>query len=131
MQKMLLMKYAMCYKLTSLYGLAHGHAAALCVSKLWPYMMKHKDKCTDPRGSEFLDQIFDEIAGAFGCENGEQAVAQFTSIIKRFNLQIPEASEEEYIILKKSVNPVRLKNNPVGLDENAIEQLYHEILKGE
>ena len=123
--------HAMCYKLTSLYGLAHGHAAALCVSKLWPYMMKHKDKCTDPRGSEFLDQIFDEIAGAFGCENGEQAVAQFTSIIKRFNLQIPEASEEEYIILKKSVNPVRLKNNPVGLDENAIEQLYHEILKGE
>ena len=24
--------HAMCYKLTSLYGIAHGHAAALCVS---------------------------------------------------------------------------------------------------
>ena len=26
--------HAMCYKLTSLYGIAHGHAAALCVSRL-------------------------------------------------------------------------------------------------
>ena len=32
--------HAMCYKLTSLYGIAHGHAAALCIVKLFPYMIK-------------------------------------------------------------------------------------------
>ena len=121
--------HAMCYKLTSLYGLPHGHAAALCVSKLWPYMVKNIDNCNDPRGEEFLKGIFGEMADAFGCQNSEQAVAKFEGILQQFELAIPKASDDDYAILKKSVNPVRLKNNPVGLDENAIDELYHEILK--
>lgn len=35
--------HAMCYKLTSLYGIAHGHAAALCNAALWPYMAQHME----------------------------------------------------------------------------------------
>ena len=42
--------HAMCYKLTSMYGIAHGHAVALCVARLWPYMVSHLDQCTDRRG---------------------------------------------------------------------------------
>lgn len=122
--------HAMCYKLTSLYGLAHGHAASLCVSKLWPYMIKNTGDCTDSRGTEYLKWIFYEIAVAFGCNTSEQAVEKFDNIINTFKLEIPCASKEEYFILKKSVNPVRLKNNPVGLSESAIDELYHDILKG-
>ena len=38
-------------------------------------------------------------------------------------------SEGDFEILKKSVNPTRLKNNPVELDEDTIDMLYHKILK--
>ena len=31
--------------------------------------------------------------------------------------------------LKRSVNPVRLKNHPIALDEDTIDMLYHEILR--
>lgn len=123
--------HAMCYKLTSLYGLAHGHAAALCVSKLWQYMINNTADCTDSRGQVYLDGIFMDIADAFGCTDSMSAIIKFADIIKRFELEIPKATVDEYLILKKSVNPVRLKNNPVSLSEEAISLLYHEILKGE
>ena len=38
--------HAMCYKLTSLYNIAHGHAAMLVNSELLPYMMDNIDKCS-------------------------------------------------------------------------------------
>ncbi len=121
--------HAMCYKLTSLYGIAHGHAAALCVSRLWPYMLKNMDKCTDPRGEEHLKIIFTDIAEAFGCRDPEEGADKFQDIFDSLSLAIPAVKEEDYPILCSSVNPVRLKNNPVGLDETAIAILYREILK--
>jgi hypothetical protein len=36
--------------------------------------------------------------------------------------------DEEIEILSHSVNPVRLKNNPIGLDVDAIAGLYSIIL---
>ena len=120
--------HAMCYKLTSLFGIAHGHAAALCVSKLFPFMIRHTEKCIDSRGEAFLKSIFDEIADAMGCENAEQAVCRFDEILSALELRVPEAAEKDFEILKKSVNPTRLKNNPVGLDIDDIDLLYHQIL---
>ena len=37
--------------------------------------------------------------------------------------------EDELNVLSTSVNPVRLKNNPVALDENTIYHLYEIIVK--
>ena len=45
--------HAMSYKLTSEFGLAHGHAAALCLGPVWRYMLEHVDgECVDLRGPE-------------------------------------------------------------------------------
>ena len=33
--------HAMSYKLTSLYGLPHGHAVAMCLPEVWEYMLGH------------------------------------------------------------------------------------------
>lgn len=121
--------HAMCYKLTSLYGIAHGHAAALCVSKLWPYMTKHTDKCIDPRGETYLKDIFVKIADAMGCDTVEKGIQAFQKIVNDLKLEAPEVKDpSDYDILKTSVNPVRLKNFPVQLDEEAIDRLYHQIL---
>lgn len=121
--------HAMCYKLTSMYGIAHGHAAALCVSKLWPYMVQHIDDCLDPRGPEYLQAIFEKMACAFGCVTVEAAIGKYNALLDELELNIPSAEKEDYAMLKKSVNPVRLKNNPVKLTIEAIDILYHQILR--
>ena len=121
--------HAMCYKLTGLYGLAHGHAAALCVNALWPYMIAHADFCVDSRGKEHLHAVFNDLAAAMGVESPEAAAAKFNGFLEGLQLGRPKArSIEDYNVLKKSVNPVRLKNNPVKLEESAIECLYRQIL---
>lgn len=121
--------HAMCYKLTSLYGIAHGHAAALCVSVLWPYMFTHVDQCVDPRGKEQLASVFNGLAAAMRAETPESAAYKFSDFLDNLRLDRPRIhSVEDFEVLRKSVNPVRLKNNPVKLDESAIDTLYHQIL---
>lgn len=123
--------HAMCYKLTSLYGISHGHAVALCISVLFPYMAKNPDKCIDPRGEEYLKATFGKLAKVYGCDNAMVAAGKFNMILKELNLEVPVVKETDFEILKKSVNPERLKNNPVGLDVETIDDLYHQIFNQE
>lgn len=121
--------HAMSYKLTSLFKIAHGHAAALCIKGLWPFMVKHTDKCIDARGEKYLIETFDEIAQAMGCSSVEEAINTFKNMVSELELCAPEAvSQEDFEVLKNSVNPVRLKNNPVALSTEDIDLIYHEIL---
>ena len=120
--------HAMCYKITSLYGIAHGHAAALCVKALWPYMLVHPDQCTDPRGAQYLQTVFCELARAFGCDTPDQAMRKFQMLVEQLSLPVPQASGQELALLASSVNPVRLKNHPVALDQATILALYQQIL---
>ncbi len=120
--------HAMCYKLTSLYGIAHGHAAALCLAQLWKYMLKHTDRCIDPRGEEYLRGVLREIAAAMGCDSPERASEMYAGLLSGLELAVPAAREEDFAVLRASVNPVRLKNHPVFLDDAAIDELYHHIL---
>lgn len=121
--------HAMSYKLTSLFKIAHGHAAALCVKGIWPFMVEHTGKCIDTRGEEYLKDTFDEIAEAMGCSCVEEAIEKFRNMVDELELSIPEnVIEEDYEVLKNSVNPVRLKNNPVALSIEDIDAIYHDIL---
>ena len=121
--------HAMCYKVTSLYGAAHGHAALLCDRVLFPWMLEHTDRCIDPRGEEYLKGVFDKIAEAMGCPSPAAAAARLEELRDALGLEVPEASEEDIEVLSTSVNPVRLKNHPVALDGETIRQLYRKILR--
>jgi len=118
--------HAMCYKLTSLYGIAHGHAAALCVRELWPWMLGHMDQCADGRGREYLEQTFCNLATAMGCGDPRTAAGKFSALIEKLELSVPVLKEGDFAMLRVSVNPVRLKNSPVTLDEEAIDYLYRK-----
>ncbi len=120
--------HAMCYKLTSLYGIAHGHAAALCVKSLWPWMIGHMDLCVDSRGKKYLAGMFGCLADIFGATDAMGAVKKFLQIYDSLALATPDAAKDDYNVLKSSVNPLRLKNNPVALDEDSINFLYYSIL---
>ncbi|MBR4085153.1 MAG: phosphonoacetaldehyde reductase [Lachnospiraceae bacterium] len=119
--------HAMCYKLTGLYGISHGHAAALCIKSLWPYMLYNTDKCIDARGKGYLNDVFGQMAEAFGCKDCYEAYYKFKSILDDINLSVP-VLKEDIAKLSSSVNPVRLKNNPIGLDKDTIMLLYEKIL---
>ena len=121
--------HAMCYKITSLFGCAHGHAAALCDRVLFPWMLDNAHLCIDPRGEDFLKDIFRQIASAMGCATSEEAADKLNAIFDKLGFEIPSATEEQFEILKMSVNPVRLKNHPVELDLENIDFLYRQILR--
>ena len=123
--------HAMSYKITSLYGLPHGHAVAVCLPEIWEYMLSHPEKCIDSRGQEYVSTIFQNIAHAMGVENPYAARDMITCMLHDMDLQNPTAinREKELEILTTSVNPIRLKNNPVALDEETIRALYESILR--
>lgn len=123
--------HAMCYKLTGLYGIPHGFAAALCVRRLWPFMLAHPEKCVDPRGEGYLAGMFEDLAKAMDCDDARQAADRFDAIVASLALPTPKLRDEsELERLSGSVNPVRLKNNPVALDAGSIRALYQSILRG-
>lgn len=121
--------HAMCYKLTSLFGIAHGHAAALCDRALFPWMIAHTDRCIDPRGRACLEQTLDALGVALGGRNASEGAARFVQIVDSMDFSVPPAKVEEYEALCTGVNPVRLKNHPVRLDDAAIRELYVQIME--
>ena len=122
--------HAMAYKLTTLYGLAHGHAVALCVEKLWPYMVRHTEDCMDKRGTAYLNEMFRKLADVMGCDSAEAAAEAYGRFFRELSLERPTLQHPgELDVLAGSVNPVRLKNNPVRLDAETLRALYEEILK--
>ena len=123
--------HAMCYKITSLFRVAHGHAAILCDRVLFPWMIENTDKCIDARGKEYLKKTLDEIGFALGCSDAEGGAEKLAGIFEKLELTTPESTDEQFDILKNSVNPVRLKNHPIALDTETINSLYHRILNGE
>ncbi len=123
--------HAFSYKITSLYKLPHGHAVAVCLPAIWKYMTGHFNKCIDARGFNYLEQIFKDISEELGYDNSIGAIEGFEHMMTEMELCNPVASnrEKEIDILSHSVNPIRLKNNPVELDEATINFLYEIIVR--
>lgn len=120
--------HAMSYKLTSLYNIPHGHAVAICLPKVWKYMQEHLEQCIDTRGREYLLDIFMQISKTLGVENVESAIDRVEDILQKLEIEVPNAKKEELEILVSSVNLIRLKNNPVRLNELSLKHLYERIL---
>ena len=123
--------HAMSYKITSLYKLPHGHAVAICLPTVWKYMLTHFDHCIEKRGWNYLENIFKNISSAMACESPIDAINVFEDMMKEMELKNPVAGkrEEELELLSTSVNPVRLKNNPIMLNDECIYNLYNKIVK--
>ena len=124
--------HAMSYKITSTYKFPHGHAVAVCLPEIWDYMLKHPENCIDPRGFDYVFEIFQEIAQAMGTKKASGAILQFRKMMSLLELINPSSSIDrisELELLSKSVNPVRLKNNPIKIDEDVAFELYGTIVK--
>jgi alcohol dehydrogenase class IV/glycosyltransferase involved in cell wall biosynthesis len=122
--------HAMSYKITSMYQLPHGHAVAVCLPEIWDYMASHMDQIGDSRGADYLAYTFSDIATSMGADGSNDAIMVFRRIMADLQLDKPKSANKESDMdaLVHSVNPVRLKNNPVVLNEDALSQLYSRIL---
>ena len=122
--------HAMSYKITSMYKLPHGHAVAVCLPAIWEFMTKNPDRIADQRGSQYLSCLFDDIAHSMGSNSPEEAIEALLGMMKDLELQKPVSSrwDKDRLVLSTSVNPIRMKNNPIGLDESTISGLYDRIV---
>lgn len=123
--------HAMSYKITSMYKLPHGHAVAVCLPEIWEYMLGHMDQCIDCRGAEYLSDTFMKISRAMRCESPKEAIAVFRRMMAEMKISYPRVQNnrmEEVETLTDSVNPVRLKNNPVPLTREQILSIYLNIV---
>lgn len=124
--------HAMSYKITSLYNLPHGHAVALCLPEIWEYMIGHTNNCIDIRGERYVRDVFERISRSVGAGSSEEAIRIIRNMMSEMGLGSPSFvnnAEAELELLCKSVNPVRLKNNPIRLDYNSIYSFYYRIVK--
>lgn len=122
--------HAMSYKLTSLYGLPHGHAVALCFPEVWRFMLDNTEQCIDKRGVGYLTNVFTDIAHTLDCSSATEAVVFMQTLLTILELNKPQARhrEQELEILSSSVNPIRLKNNPIALSKEAAYSIYDTII---
>ena len=122
--------HAMSYKLTSMYHLPHGHAVAICLPGVWRYMLNHPENCTDGRGVEHLNKVFDDIARRMKASSPEQSIDMFEDLLNKLELGCPcsENRAKDLEILTDSVNETRLKNSPVRIPKDGIKEIYDRII---
>lgn len=122
--------HAFSYKITSMYGLPHGHAVAVCLPVIWEYMLENMDKCIDQRGEQYLQSVFVSISNSMGFPTPTDAIAQFREMMDEMEMQNPVSGNKagDVETLSQSVNPVRLKNNPVQINLTAIDNIYDVIV---
>ena len=125
--------HALSYKLTSKYGISHGHAVALCLARVWKYMLKNLNCAVNESVKMQLPKTFQRLAECMGCESVEAAISTLQTFLQELNLAEPlqkNFSEKDIDDLAESVNVERLANNPVSLNETAIKNIYKLILSG-
>ncbi len=121
--------HAMSYKMTSIYGIPHGHAVAIALPRVWEYMYKNIDRCSDLRGSTYLGAAFDEIAYCMECGKTADAIELFDFILGQINLKkVKCRGKAELNKLADGVNLEKMKNNPIDFSKEEIQSLYKNIL---
>ena len=121
--------HAMSYKITSIYGLAHGHAVAVCLPWAWRYMLEHLNLTIDKRGEDYVAEIMDDLARMFDVESCDEAIEKMFEIYDRIGIKYKNVVKAEDVdALVESVNLERLGNNPVKLDAEALRWIYGKLV---
>lgn len=118
--------HAMCYKLTKLYDISHGQAAAICLSHVWEQTWIQAGKNNNKNLTECLRQI----AEVWGCSSVEEAIQKYREFLQLLGIQADiTPGQGDLEILTQSVNVDRLKNHPVSFSQDTIRKMYADILE--
>lgn len=121
--------HAMSYKLSSICNIPHGHAVASVFAPCFEYMNEHILNVRN--NGDNVSDVFGDIAHyVFGCDTDEFAF-HFEKMMNDLGMTNPRINEDELNVLADSVNPVRLKNNPIIIDREGFVRIYSKFLKKE
>lgn len=121
--------HAMSYALTTRYGIAHGHAVALCLPPVWRHWTRAVSPTADLDRATRFRRAEDALCARFGVAGPGEAIARFEAIVDLLGLPRPELESAEALdTLVESVNAERLANSPLPLDAAAIRKCYAEAL---
>jgi len=103
--------HAMSYGLTERFGLAHGHAVALCLVPVWAHLLRND------AAPEILSK---------------EKLKEFVELFARLELNFIISSDEDVTKvaseLVTSVNTERLSNHPMIISKSELMEMYLEIL---
>lgn len=112
--------HTMCYRMTTKYNIAHGHAVTLTLIKHWQLINERKDTNTHI--------MLLELANIIGFNNIEQSIIHISNIIEELNLPKPNINKEDIDYLVNGVDMKRLYNHPVELTKEDIKNIYSSII---
>ena len=122
--------HAMSYKLTSLFGLPHGQAVALCLEAILKDAEKLFSRAIHPLGKNYINGVFEYLQSIFEVSSTSELADKFGKMIDDFDLRVKlNCNSTNIEILANSVNVVRLRNFPVQLSNTDIFNLYNLLAK--
>lgn len=118
--------HAMSYKLTSLYGIPHGHAVALCMPLCWTILLE--------RGSgETRDRLREIAVLVTGRDDAraEEGLGAFEKLmgILSLNEVCADVSEGDLALLVDGVNAERFSNFPCAITREELAEAYCLVLR--
>ena len=118
--------HAMSYKLTSLYGTAHGHAVALSMPHVWRLLIERGDETAQARFADIAALMTGNVDAA-----AEEGLRRFAELVTSFGIVEPlPAADGDVAVLTESVNPERLANFPIVMSAEDIAAIYRLVLAG-
>lgn len=122
--------HAMAYKLTTYYGLPHGHAVALTLPYIWRKTINNAGGCTDLRGFHFCDGELKRMAAALGFKFEEDAVCWFEQLLDKYGILPPEKKTENDVdILVDAFDMSKTRFCPCKITKDDIIEIYESLLK--
>ena len=116
--------HAMSYKLTSMYGIPHGHAVAICMPYCWQALIERADKKLQQQLSEIAKLITGNVNAA-PCDG----LSSFDRFFDKLDIEkAVKGKPDDIDVLASSVNLQRLKNFPMALTTSDIREIYNNIV---
>lgn len=110
--------HAMSYDLASQYGIAHGHSVAVVLPAVARSITNRIDEANVDAINTICSILNTNIDDLYKC---------IENILKKINMTAPDYESIDKVKgLVKTVNILRLSNNPIGYTEEQIEALYLE-----
>jgi len=125
--------HSIAYPITSYFGVAHGHAAALTLGEILVFNSKVSERdCADKRGVGYAKQIIDRLVKILGVSNPEEARQLIQKLMQGIKIEtrlssLGISSKKEEIILEHGFNPERVRNNPRILSREDLAKILNNI----
>lgn len=113
--------HSMSYKLTSLYGIAHGHAVSLCLIPCWRLLL---EKSSD---NKKLEEVLLSLSKVLNKNTILDSINYVDRLIKELDLPKVFIKKGDLEILVNSVNIERMSNNPIYFSREELYELYKSI----